>query len=402
MNTNTSDFIKAHAGDDVRTLALRGCADSSVDMPFVLDQIAGRQTARRKLPSWAATEGIVYPPRLSMEQCSGEEAARYKAGVAARLLPRGGSFVDITGGFGVDFSFIARRFARAVYVERQERLCAIARDNLRLLGLGQAVVVCGDGAGYLQTMPRSSLIYADPARRDPDGARTFAVSDCTPDVLRLRDLLTAKADYVMIKLSPMLDWRKTADDFGPQLGELHIVSAGGECKELLLVLSSRFSGLRHVSCVSGGTVLSYDPGSDAGGSDAGAGVSLADISVGCCLFEPGPSVMKAGCFRLVEARYGVRQIERNSHLFVAGDPVPGFPGRQFRITAVTTMNKKELRKALGGVTRANIAVRNFPMQAHELRRRLRLADGGDVYIFGTTLADRTHVLLITEKIMADV
>ena len=231
----TIAFIRQNADADVRQLALRGTKDPEVDLPFALDQIAGRQTARHKLPSWAAIDGIVYPPHLSMEQCSSEQTARYKA----RLIGSGGTMVDLTGGFGVDFSFLARGFQRAVYVERQEQLCAIARENFRLLGLSQAEVVCADSTDYLQTMSPVDFIYADPARRDNHGARTYGISDCTPDVLALRDLLLSKARRVLLKLSPMLDWRKAVSDLGEQyVREVHIVSVGNECKELLLLLGS--------------------------------------------------------------------------------------------------------------------------------------------------------------------
>ena len=233
-NEATIRFVLDHREEDVRALALRGSRDKDVDLPWALDQIQGWQAARRKLPSWAAIDGIVYPPHLSMEQCSSEQTARYKAEMAGR----GQRLVDLTGGFGVDFSVMARGFAEAVYVERQAPLCEIAADNFRLLGLQQATVVCADGTDYLQTMPQADLIYIDPARRDDHGGRTYGIADCTPNVLSIRDLLMEKAERVLIKLSPMLDWRKAVTDLGPQyVREVHIVSVANECKELLILLS---------------------------------------------------------------------------------------------------------------------------------------------------------------------
>jgi len=231
----TAVFIRKFADADVRQMALQGAKYPGVDLPFALDQIAGRQTARRKLPSWAAIEGIVYPPHLSMEQCSSEQTARYKAQISGS----GDTMADLTGGFGVDFSFMAQGFQRAVYVERQEHLCDIARENFRLLGLRQAEVVCGDSVDYLQAMSPVDIIYLDPARRDSHGGRTYGISDCTPDVLSLRNLLTAKARRVLVKLSPMLDWRKAVGDIGEELvREVHIVSVANECKELLVVMEA--------------------------------------------------------------------------------------------------------------------------------------------------------------------
>ncbi len=409
INQQTLDFIAAHANEDVRKLALKG-APEGVDLPFALDQIAGRQTARRKLPSWSALNGIVYPPHLSMEQCSGESAATYKTDVVRRLLPQGSTLVDLTGGFGVDFSFLARLFHEAVYVERQEHLCAIVAHNFVLLGLFHAGVQCTDGVEYLRSMRPVSLLYVDPARRSSTGSRTFAISDCTPDVSLLRQLLVSKADYVMVKLSPMLDWRKAVADMGGLVSEVHIVAEGGECKELLLVLTASCGGVGRLCCANDGVAFTIAEGSP---SDVdrlcrlgcGSGVTKADFpdeksgdSSPLYLYEPDASVMKSGCFGAVENRFGVRQISPNSHLFLSHAPVSGFPGRGFVVEKVSGMNKKELRNTLKDITQSNITVRNFPIGVAELRRKLRLSDGGDTYIFATTLADSAHVLLVCAKL----
>jgi hypothetical protein len=381
----TIAFIRQNADADVRQLALRGTKDPEVDLPFALDQIAGRQTARHKLPSWAAIDGIVYPPHLSMEQCSSEQTARYKAS----LIGSGGTMVDLTGGFGVDFSFLARGFQRAVYVERQEHLCAIARENFRLLGLSQAEVVCGDSTDYLQAMSPVDFIYADPARRDNHGARTYGISDCTPDVLALRDLLLSKARQVLLKLSPMLDWRKAVSDLGEQyVREVHIVSVGNECKELLLLLGSG-SGQR-LLCVNDDQV--FEPTAQIAQAPQTAHSPH-------YLYEPNASIMKAGCFTELSQHYGVVPIAHDSHLFISADHVGGFPGRSFQIDAVTTMNKRDLKETLQGLTQANITVRNFPLSVAELRRRLKLSEGGSTYIFATTLANGDRRLFVCHKVV---
>ncbi len=386
-------FIRQNADADVRQLALRGTKDPEVDLPFALDQIAGRQTARHKLPSWAAIDGIVYPPHLSMEQCSSEQTARYKAS----LIGSGGMMVDLTGGFGVDFSFLARGFQRAVYVERQEYLCAIARENFRLLGLSQAEVVCGDSTDYLQAMSPVDFIYADPARRDNHGARTYGISDCTPDVLALRDLLLSKARQVLLKLSPMLDWRKAVSDLGEQyVREVHIVSVGNECKELLLLMTptpapapreGRLFCVNNDTCFEVPLPLSLQTPLPWGGVGGGL------------LYEPNASIMKAGCFTELSQHYGVAPIAHDSHLFVSADHVGGFPGRSFQIDAVTTMNKRDLKETLQGLTQANITVRNFPLSVAELRRRLKLSEGGSTYIFATTLATGDRRLFVCHKVV---
>lgn len=410
---NTEEFIMLHRNDDVRALALKAAGAKDIDLGYALDQIAGWQTARRKLPQWAATEGIKYPPHLSMEQCSSEQTAIYKADVAQRLvsgLPREEEsvLVDLTGGLGVDFSYMARRFSRGVYVERQSHLCELSRHNMGVLGISQAEVVCADSEQFMGQMGHVTMIFADPARRDSHGGRTFAVADCTPDVLAMRDDMLAKADFVMLKLSPMLDWHKTVADFGNCVGEVHIVSTGNECKELLLVMSAHFNGLTCVTCVNDDSIFSYNPQTDIqrsaaaesdtdNGTNGNSSRAPLNLQPGMSLYEPNPSVMKAGCFGRMEAAFGARQISRDSHLFVSEQRADGFPGRAFVIKAISSMNRKELKKALGNTGKANITTRNFPMKAEELRKRLKLGDGGNCYIMATTTADGSHVLIICAK-----
>lgn len=399
----TQEFITQNLDADIRDLALRHAGRTDIDLHYALDQIAGRRTAQTKLPMWVATDGIIYPPHISMEQCSSEQTAMYKAKVAQRLIaelpvlpvlpPNPTTLIDLTGGFGVDFSFLAPMFDKAVYIERQSHLCDLSRHNMAALGITQAETVCGDCAQIIGEISHATLIYADPARRSASGSRTFAISDCTPDVLAMRETLLDKADFTMIKLSPMLDWRKAAADMGSHVGEVHIVSAGNECKELLLVMSRKFTGLERIYCVNDDQTFSFTPSQTSQQSQA----SQLPPAPPACLYEPNASLMKAGCFALIAQRYACRQVSRDSHLFLSSEPIPSFPGRGFAIRAITTMNKRELKAALGGTGQANVSVRNFPMTADALRKKLKLKDGGDTYIFGTTTADSRHVLIICEK-----
>lgn len=396
-NQATLDFIREHADDDVRQLALRGSKMSEVDLPYALEQIAGRQKARSKLSSWASIDGIVYPPHLSMEQCSSEATARYKASIAGK----GALFVDLTAGFGVDMAFIAQGFQKAVHVERQPQLCAISLENYSLLGFNHIEVVCGDGVEYLHTMDHVDLLFIDPARRDEHGGRTYGIADCTPNVLEMLDEMMEKADRVMIKLSPMLDWRKAVADLG-MVNEVHIISVDNECKELLLVVKSEIqkensdSPSLRVVCAN----LLSDGNKECFEFDGHLplpSTSFIPPFTSRFLYEPNASIMKAGCFGLLEQRFGVMQLDKNSHLFVSDQEVIGFPGREFLIEKRTSMNKRELKAALAGVDKANITVRNFPMSVAELRKRLKLKEGGEVYIFATTIANEGHQLLVCRK-----
>ena len=397
----TAEFIREYRERDVRQLALQANRFPDVDMPYALDQIQGWQIARRKLPKWAACDGVIFPPHLSMEQCSSEPTAQYKLNLAMEWAERVGhasSMTDLTGGFGVDFSFTSCAFAAATYVERNEQLCHIVEHNLPLLGLNNATVVCADAVEYLSTVELQTMLFLDPARRDERGAKTVMLADCTPDVVRLLPKLLEKSRFTMLKLSPMLDWHKAVDDLQGTVREVHIVSVGGECKELLLVLSTVVESELKVYCADLSTasdtssLFVYTPGSSAPVAN-----STFNIQHSTFLHEPNASIMKAGCFDELAAAYGVSPVSRNSHLVLSDEPVEDFPGRSFVVERVTTMNKGELRKALVGIEKANIATRNFPLTVAELRKRLKIKDGGDVYIFATTTAEGEHLLLISRK-----
>ncbi len=468
MNQATLDFIRQHQDDDVRQLAFLGSKYPEVDMPFALDQIRGRKMARVKLPRWASIDGIIYPPHISMEQCSSEQTALYKAELAARLLglspsssengeePYEGDFseeigfVDLTGGFGVDFSYIASRLdVKSMYVERQAHLCEAAKENFGRLGLKNAIVKNGDGIEVLHSFASKKeaaasdslgitedqsqsllktnlglkLIFIDPARRDDAGNKVVSLKDCTPDVTLLQEEMLSKADYVIIKLSPMLDWHRAVSELNC-VQEVHIISVNNECKELLLVLSARNMDDMRASSAdgeSGEDEIDGAEGTDGEVKHAGnlriycindaqsfvcdeldmesSSVKIAPSTLEemLYLYEPNASLMKAGCFSVLSERYGARMLSKNSHLFVSREPITVFPGRSFRIIVVSSFNKKELKRHLSGITKANIATRNFPLSVAELRKRLKLKDGGETYIFATTLSDESHVLMITEK-----
>ena len=493
MNQATLDFIRQHQDDDVRQLAFLGSKYPEVDMPFALDQIRGRKMARVKLPRWANIDGIIYPPHISMEQCSSEQTALYKAELAARQLglspssseneeekekesenasnlhlseicefagkgavdsefakneatckkqqilteseenvneikeePHEGDFseetgfVDLTGGFGVDFSYIASRLGvKSMYVERQAHLCEAAKENFGRLGLKNAIVKNGDGIEVLHSFASKKeaaasdslgitedqsqsllktnlglkLIFIDPARRDDAGNKVVSLKDCTPDVTLLQEEMLSKADYVIIKLSPMLDWHRAVSELNC-VQEVHIISVNNECKELLLVLSALNMGNLRIYCVNDAQSFVCD---ELDMESSSVKIALSTLEEMQYLYEPNASLMKAGCFGVLSERYDARMLSKNSHLFVSREPIAVFPGRSFRIIAVSSFNKKELKRHLSGITKANIATRNFPLSVAELRKRLKLKDGGETYIFATTLSDESHVLVITEK-----
>lgn len=392
---STEEYIEIFRESDTRQLALQGRKFPEVDLPFALNQIAGWQKARTKLPTWAKCSGIIYPPHLSMEQCSSEQTAIRKfSSVLSLFKDFHAEAVDLTGGFGVDFSFMAPSFAKATYVEQQENLCNIAQHNFRLMGLNHVDVVCGNGEEFLKSMKPVDFIYLDPARRDSNGERTYALEDCTPNVLELKELLLEKAPIVMVKLSPMLDWHKVVNDLGC-VSEVRIISVRNECKEIVIMMKRDNRESLHIVAINDDETVDFCIFDDSESCQELWNGEPANV-VGHYLYEPNASLMKAGCFGLLCQRYGVKKIGRHSNLFVSTKRID-FPGRTFQISAVSSMNKKELKYVLNNISKANISVRNFPLSADALRKQLKLKDGGNTYIFGTTIAEKQHLLLITYK-----
>lgn len=382
-------FIQAHRTDDVRTLALQLHGRKDLDAAFVLKQIEGWQRLRSKVPSWAATEELHYPSRLALEQCSSEATALYKQ----QILGEGRLLVDLTGGLGVDFSFCARGYERAVYVERNPELCALARHNMPLLGLPEAEIVEGDGVEYLRRMPlltdskQQVTVVLDPYRRDEAGRKTVRIEDCTPNVLELLPLLQQRASRILIKLSPMLDITTALRSLAVPT-EVHIVGTRGEVKEILLLLGTGIEP----------RMVCHEDGVHEEVASEGFG-PCATGPVGSFLYEPAPTLMKAGCYAHVARRYGLHQLHHDSHLY-SGEWTQGFPGRSFRVERISGFGKRELREFVQSAPerKANITVRNFPMSVAELRKRLKVAEGGSEYWFATTLADGSHALIACSRL----
>ncbi|MBR4713749.1 MAG: RsmD family RNA methyltransferase [Paludibacteraceae bacterium] len=383
-----SAYIRAHRNDDVRQLALSDQKRLGDALNYALNQIGGWQKAKEKIPSWSEIDDLVYPPHLSMEQCSSERTAAYKAS-----LVRGDSFTDLTGGFGVDFAFIARNFKQATMVERNAELCGIAMHNLPLLGLPHAKVVNGDGIDHLRQMEPVDVLFIDPARRDQQGRKTVSIADCEPNLLEVLETLRARAGKILIKYSPMLDITLAVKELR-QVESVHVVSVENECKELLFLLSEEATENPPFHCVNltkkGDTRYTFTPEEERNATIRQAG------EIGAYLYEPYSSLLKAGAYKSLCQRFSVDKLAVSSHLYTSDEPINDFPGRTFRIIDTFTLNKKDVKEHLGGITKANIAVRNFPLSANELRNKLKLKEGGEQYLFATTHMER-RVLILCEK-----
>ncbi|MDH6354007.1 16S rRNA G966 N2-methylase RsmD [Dysgonomonas sp. PH5-45] len=389
MNKIMQEFITMHESDDVRELALQSERYPDVDMPFALTQIKGRQIAKEKIPSWYTNREVIYPQHLSLEQCSSEATAAYKAALCG-----GESLLDMTGGLGVDFSFMSSKFKHAVYVEEQPSLVGIAKKNFTTLGLNNTEVVQADGVEFLRSACCYDMIYLDPARRNEAGRKVVLLEDCSPNVLEIESLLEQKADNILIKLSPMLDVTKTLDSL-QNIAEVHIVSYRNECKELLFFKKKAWQGEANIFCVNiNGENTSRLVFSK---RDEAQAVCQYTSSLKRYLYEPNASLLKAGVYKIIGQRFGLKKLHPNSHLYTSDSLCEEFPGRVFTIEASFSLNKKDIKANLSDITFANISVRNFPMKVEDIRKKIHLKDGGSNYLFATTMADEKKVLIRCSK-----
>ncbi|MDD3036854.1 SAM-dependent methyltransferase [Bacteroides sp.] len=386
----TQVFIREHQTDDVRALALQAKKYPDVDMPTAITQIAGRQVATEKIPSWKKIEDIWYPKHLSLEQCSSETTARYKA----RLI-QGESLVDLTGGFGIDCSFLATRFRSVIYVERQEGLCEIAAHNFPILGLDHISIKNEDGVAYLKTMLPVDCIFIDPARRNEHGGKSVAISDCEPNVAELEELLLKKANKVMVKLSPMLDLSLALKEL-QFTQEVHIISVNNECKELLLILGQTPSKDIPIHCVNFSTKGEQEFAFSREQEQYSKCVYTDALAQ--YLYEPNASLLKGGAYKSLSSAYHISKLHPNSHLYTSDSLIRNFPGRVFHIKKYCSFNKKEIKETLGNIEKGNISIRNFPASVGELRKRIKLSDGGSDYVFATTLNNEKKLLILCEKV----
>lgn len=389
LSQETKEFIAAHRNEDPRALALQARRYPGVNIREAAVQIEGWQHAREKLPAWAATDGIIYPPRISMEQCSSEATALYKA-----ALVKGGSIADLTGGFGIDCSYMARSFNKAYYIERSGLLCDIAKWNFGQLGLEHIGIINGNSEDILPTLPALDWIFIDPARRDGDGRKVVALSDCEPNVAELEEKLLQKATKVMVKCSPMLDMTAATKQLG-NIEEIHVVAANNECKELLLILGKNVTDDTPVTCVnlhrSECERFSFTAAEEA------AAVATYSSAIGRYLYEPNAAMQKSGCYRTLSQRLKIDKLHPNSHLYTSDTFVDTFPGRKFIVEKSMGFSKRDI-KEIQSIGKANITVRNFPETVQTLRKKLKLADGGDTYLFATTTADGSRIISVCRKL----
>ncbi|MDR2956048.1 MAG: class I SAM-dependent methyltransferase [Prevotella sp.] len=379
-------FVNEHEKEDVHTLALQSHKYPQIDISLAICQITGRRIAKDKIPAWYENQQIVYPKHLPLEQSSSQATAQYKASLCS-----GKSMVDLTGGLGVDFYFISQNFNNATYVEQQYALAELATYNFKVLGLN-VQTVNADAIDYLHSMSYVDLIYIDPARRDNIGKKTVRIEDCTPNILEIEDLLEQKAERVMIKLSPMLDISLALKSL-KNISQVHIISVDNECKELLFIKEKEvINTIFHCINIYNGATDIYTFTKE---KEADSNISCPSVP-GKYLYEPNASILKAGAYKIIADEYSVSKLHPSSHLYTS-DRLIYFPGRKFTIDGIYTLNKKDIKEYIAPLKQANITTRNFPLSVNEIRKKTGLKEGGDIYIFATTLANDKRVLIICRK-----
>lgn len=386
MNESTKQFIRENLNADVPTLALKK-APVGTDFSLALRQIEARQLLRKKVPSWSENEDLLFPAHLSIEQCSSEASANYKAN-----LLKGNSLADLTGGLGIDTYYISQHFQQADYVEQQAELCDLAKHNFKVLNVN--IKVWNETAEeYLSHCEPKDCIFIDPARRDEYGRKTVSIADCMPNVADLQTLLLQNAEKVMVKLSPMLDISKALGELH-QVREVHVVAVANECKELDFVLERGYQGEPHFVCVN---LLTAQPELRFTMEEERNSSGRLTEGILKYLYEPNPAVMKAGCFKWLTKRFDVFKLHKNSNLYTSEQLISDFPGRIFEVEGWAPYNKKVKQALLQDVEKASVTVRNFPLSVVELRKVLKISDGDEVFLFATTLKGEQKVLVRTKK-----
>lgn len=387
MNEATRRFIEDHLCDDIHMLALRKAPDD-VDLSLALTQIEARQILAKKVPSWANNVDLLFPPHISIEQCSSEATALYKASLLS-----GEVLTDLTGGLGIDTFFISRNFKHTHYVECQEHLCDLARHNFSILG-SEIKVWHDEAESFLTHNSHGSCIFIDPARRDIYGRKTISIADCSPNVAALQQRLLYHSPLVLIKLSPMLDIAQGLAVL-THVREVHIVAVNNECKELLFLLDVNHEGEPQFHCVNLGKKNDIEIFTHSIEHNILPSYCSSPLTY---LYEPNVAILKGGFFKSLGTKYNINKLHPNSHLYTSDTLVTSFPGRVFEVLGYAPLNKKIKTTLLSDVNKASIAARNFPISVFELRKKLQIADGEEYYLFATTLLHNERVIIKTRKL----
>lgn len=379
-------FINEHLSAGVQQLALKKNPFPELDYKSILNQIVSKAKAKNKLPTWFSTECILYPEKISIEQTSSEIAAQFKSEIVF-----GENLIDLSGGFGVDDFYFAKKVKNVFHCEINVELSAVVKHNFEKLGCSNITCISGDSLDFLQNTPKQfDWIYVDPSRRNSEKGKVFLLADCLPNVPELLDFYFEKANHILIKTAPLLDISSAIREL-KFVKKIYIVSIENEVKELLFELEEDFYGEISVKAVDlGKRITEFD-------------ALLTEESTHLhfdlpkkYLYEPNSAVMKMGHFDLISSRFNVAKLHPNSHLYTSSELID-FPGRCFEIQSYFSYNKENLKQKLFN-QKMNVTTRNFPETVENIRKKWKLKDGGNQYGFFTTDLNNQKIVVLCTKI----
>ncbi|MAB47907.1 MAG: SAM-dependent methyltransferase [Flavobacteriaceae bacterium] len=386
LNTEIQEFINSNLKSDISSLLLKGVPFKDIDSKLIIEQIEAKKRSEKKLPTWFKTSNIYYPNKLNIEQTSSEITANYKSDLVSEK-----SLIDLTGGFGIDAYYFSKKVETVTHCEINLELSEIVKHNYKVLEADNINCLNENGIDALKRLDKPfDWIYIDPSRRDETKNKVFLLSDCTPDIKTHQALFLKYAKHVMIKTSPLLDISATKNDLR-HAKQLHVVAVNNEVKELLWILERDFEGELTIKTVNltkdKNEVFEFNFG-----DESNTIVEYSDPLT--YLYEPNSAILKAGAFNSVCATLNVYKLHKHSHLYTSNELI-SFPGRQFLIEKVISFNKKEFAKT--GIQKANVTTRNFPLSVNDIRKKLKIKDGGLDYLFFTTDRDNNKIIIFCSK-----
>lgn len=388
------DFVRMHRDDDCSRLRLKHFDNSDFDTKFAITQIEARRKTRNKLPVANSYPGFLYPSIIAAEQSTSEDVAVFKRSLFAG---RYSSVCDLTGGLGIDTAYFSDVVETVFYIERFSDYCEVATHNFLVLGKHNVKVINADCREFINKTDRHfDAFYIDPARRGVCNSRLFSFADCEPDVLSMLPLLHEHSSEIWIKASPMLDISLAVNEL-KNVADVYVISVRNECKELLFHIVDGYSSEAVIHCVDIRSDRTEEFDFSISEERDIARVDYADTPLSY-LYEPSASILKGGAFKLVAQRYGISKLHVNSHLYTGDTVVCDFPGRKFAVKKIFPFKNNLLKCFSLEYPMANIAVRNFPLSAEALKKRLKVKDGGDIYLFATKCNDGGNILVACSKI----
>lgn len=388
LNIANQEFINNNLKKNTSVLLLKKHPELEVDIKLLIEQIEAKKTSLKKLPNWFQTSNIYYPNRLNIEQTSSEITAKYKASLIS-----GNSIIDLTGGFGVDCYYFSKHFKSVTHCEINKDLSKIVAHNYKQLNIENIKIVAIDGILHLKKNSSNfDWIYLDPSRRHDSKGKVFFLKDCLPNVPEHLNVLFNYSKNILIKTSPLLDLSIGINEL-KHVKTIHVVAINNEVKELLWVLErdSQGNDIRIETVNITNTYEDYFSFNFKNESSAKAEYSLPQKY----LFEPNVAILKSGGFNSVSEQLQVQKLHQHSHLYTS-DTLNEFPGRQFIIEQIVSYNKKQFKKL--DIKKANVTTRNFPESVENIRKKLSLKDGGNIYVFATTNLENEKQLIICTKL----